>query len=101
MPKPLIPEEVPNKVPPAVPVQIITRAQMFIKVEPLWDRIKSYLAHRALDQIVKNADKIIKLVNKYEDYLLVYISNKNIRILIDGATDILEKLIVEWTKDKK
>ena len=96
--KPIIPDKVKNKN-PALPIKIISKAEIFGK-KSTWDKIKQYVAEKAVDQIVNNADKIIKLVNKYEDYLLVYISNNTIRNLIDTATDILEQLIVEWKKNK-
>lgn len=98
MPEPMIPGQVANKR-PALPVKIIQKAENLTGSLSLWEKAKKYLAEKVLQQIVKNAGKIMDLVNKYEDYLLNYISNPNIRILIDGATDILGKLVKEWTKE--
>lgn len=100
-PKPLIPREVPNKVPPAIPVKIIKEIDTVFFTESFWEKVKSFIASKVLDQIIKNADKIIIAINKYEDYLYKYISNKTICTLLDAATDILEKLIVEWKKEKE
>jgi hypothetical protein len=100
-PKPMIPDKVANRVPPAIPVKITKSIERIAGSQSFWGSVKEWLANRALKLIIKNAVKIIKLVNKYEDYLLVYIKNPTIRTLIDGATDVLEKLIEEWTKEKK
>jgi hypothetical protein len=51
----------------------------------MFDSIKKFFARRAIK-------KAIKFLNKYEDFILQFIPNANIRKLIDTLTDFLGEL---------
>ena len=47
------------------------------------DKVRGFLAKRAVK-------KIVRLINKYEDYLLLFVNSEELRKIIDLFTDMLE-----------